>query len=525
MTNEASAGNKRKRESRDVLQEAMQQHRLGNAFEADLLYAESLYIEPDNDQALRLRGILARETGDLNKSLHLLGQATQAAPNNAKPLGELALSYMASGKLHTAEKLMKRAVELDPTAVRIITNLGAILQHRGHVQSAIDLYRQALDIDAHDIGVRCNLARALSDIGQSDLALAECELAVSQNSSDPHVLATRGAVLIDLQHFAAAREVLEEAVQRVPNDDMTLVNLALACYELGDITAACDTLQQAVRSNPFNARAVADLANSLTASADVSTAIALCTNFLSQHPGERQVLAAYALALHNANREAEAAELTDCSTLVRSYDVPCPDGYSNLDAFNTALAIRVLTDPSLINGPGSKATAGGDQTGELDMQDAGCLQALGEAIDVIIQDATDAYIAAGLADHPLMALGADCWSLRTWGTVLQTGGQQISHMHPLGWLSGVYYVTLPEGMEQSDEEAGWLEFGRPPDRFFRNREPALRRYQPATGKLILFPSWFWHQTVPFIVSSHTSSNNKRISIAFDVIPRPNLHFL
>ena len=92
-------------------------------------------------------------------------------------------------------------------------------------------------------------------------------------------------------------------------------------------------------------------------------------------------------------------------------------------------------------------------------------------------------------------------------------------MHPLGWLSGVYYVQLPAAMATSNNEAGWLEFGQPPERFFGNARPAVKRYQPVAGRLLLFPSWFWHQTVPF------QCDGERISIAFDVMPKAGLRLL
>ena len=74
-----------------------------------------------------------------------------------------------------------------------------------------------------------------------------------------------------------------------------------------------------------------------------------------------------------------------------------------------------------------------------------------------------------------MANATDDWSLRAWGTVLQPGGQQTPHMHPLAWLSAVYYVSLPDSMDDSQSEDGWLEFGRPPDRFHWKTPPATWR--------------------------------------------------
>jgi hypothetical protein len=45
-------------------------------------------------------------------------------------------------------------------------------------------------------------------------------------------------------------------------------------------------------------------------------------------------------------------------------------------------------------------------------------------------------------------------------------------------------------------------------------EPIVRSYQPYEGMVVLFPSYFYHRTEPFI------SDDKRISIAFDIVPLP-----
>ena len=44
-------------------------------------------------------------------------------------------------------------------------------------------------------------------------------------------------------------------------------------------------------------------------------------------------------------------------------------------------------------------------------------------------------------------------------------------------------------------------------------EPEVRRIRPQEGRLVLFPSFVYHETVPFESQAH------RISIAFDAVPR------
>ena len=64
--------------------------------------------------------------------------------------------------------------------------------------------------------------------------------------------------------------------------------------------------------------------------------------------------------------------------------------------------------------------------------------------------------------------------------------------------------------------AGFIEFGASnvADVGGGNRALARTRViRPETGAMLLFPSYFWHRTIPF------ESDQERISVAFDVVPR------
>jgi Rps23 Pro-64 3,4-dihydroxylase Tpa1-like proline 4-hydroxylase len=68
-------------------------------------------------------------------------------------------------------------------------------------------------------------------------------------------------------------------------------------------------------------------------------------------------------------------------------------------------------------------------------------------------------------------------------------------------------------MGSSGPQSGWVEFGTPPERFLVTTPPDTRAIEPRAGRLVLFPSYFYHRTLPF------DSRQRRISIAFDVMPQ------
>jgi tetratricopeptide (TPR) repeat protein len=126
--------------------------------------------------------------------------------------------------------------------------------------------------------------------------------------------------------------------------------------------------------------------------------------------------------------------------------------------------------------------------------------------------AVEQYV-AGLPErdstHPLLSCRRDrrvrfagSWSVR-----LRGEGFHTSHVHPRGWISSALYVELPPGAG-NDSQAGDLQLGAPREDLNLPLEP-LQVVKPQPGRLILFPSWMWHGTMPF-------QAGERLTVAFDV---------
>jgi len=213
-------------------------------------------------------------------------------------------------------------------------------------------------------------------------------------------------------------------------------------------------------------------------------------------------------------RRTEANAIFDYDRLVQVRRFAEVDGFASRADFDTALTRHILAHPTLMTDRPGKSTMGGDQTLELLHEDNAVAGALGR----LIHGAVGAYITDVLraADDPRVNRVPDDWRLTTWAVVLRSGGHQSPHIHPEGFCSGVYYARVPEIVAAGGEtNPGCLKFGqtRPDRRGDGSQEGFLTRIvKPRPGTMVLFPSHFWHHTIPF------DGPEERICVAFDVRP-------
>ena len=118
-------------------------------------------------------------------------------------------------------------------------------------------------------------------------------------------------------------------------------------------------------------------------------------------------------------------------------------------------------------------------------------------------------------DHPLLRRRLHQFDYAaSWSARLYDCGFHTNHVHSKGWISSAYYVALPDAVDKPGANEGWIKFGEP-NFECGLKDPVRREVQPRVGRLVLFPSYTWHGTVPF------HSQQSRTTVAFDVVPRRN----
>ena len=121
------------------------------------------------------------------------------------------------------------------------------------------------------------------------------------------------------------------------------------------------------------------------------------------------------------------------------------------------------------------------------------------------------------------------WHLQGWANINRFGDYHNLHNHPHAWLSGTYYVTVPEKPLElpgrADRTPGAISFFDPRPQANMNAiskdgqvDPEYR-VQPKAGEILLWPAFLHHAVHPNL------SEDERISVSFNVVLRQQEQYL
>jgi Flp pilus assembly protein TadD len=377
-----------------------------------------------------------------------------------------------AGRLAEAERLYRHVLALDPGQAEALRLLGVLRFQRGDPPDAELLLRQAAAAAPDSAKVQDNLAVVLHALKRDEEALT----------------ALRRAVALD------------------PGSDAFQANLGNLLLEMGRHHDAVEAFRRAVILNPAHAGAHQHLGSELLKlghARDALSHFAACTALGAANSA---TFAHQAVALTELGDLENLHRLVDFDRLVVRRHIGDDHGYPSLQAFNAALA-KYVADSATLHV--DRTTVNGLDTAELLSAPDPSVTALRRFVYAQIEERLRSLPAG---EHPFAATAPRQWRTESWGVKMWRQGYQVTHIHQKAWLSGVYYVQLPEMVRAGQQDHdGWIEFGRGPEELYVTAKPETRLIQPVEGMLITFPSYVWHRTIPF------ESDRERISIAFDVI--------
>lgn len=252
-------------------------------------------------------------------------------------------------------------------------------------------------------------------------------------------------------------------------------------------------------------RAVLDLK-----SGNPLAALALVEGLRSQGVRHAYILAVETLALARAG-DIAAARRTSPLDLTDLSDLSPPDGWANIDDFNAELAKELIAHPAF-----ARFRYGSAKTARWGIESP--LSSSTPLLHLLMKKIASALVAPlerfARTDHPWSVGRPSKAVLHCSCVVANCGEFDEWHVHPTGWLNGVYYVQVPEGVSTGQDQAGCVAFGLPDSLAgpIASTEYQVSTVRPRQGAMLLFPSHFYHRTFPHQLAE------RRIVITFELRP-------
>jgi len=483
------------------------QRKLGQREEAQNTYRKLLRLQPENvdgyialGSTLAEMGQFAEAEAPLRRALdHAKDAKTQAAIHN-----NLAIVLSSLNRHDEALENLERTQSLTPQLPDLDQRRIDRLYQLGRYDDCLALYRKLLEHDPTNVALHKAYNSLLYRLGRMDEFLASYDRAPQTRE----ILLGKARFLSLQKRSAEVEAIYNTLLARDPLDIAALSGWANNLMALGRHQEALTTFES-VLGRPGATQAIfSGAASAALLTGDPQRAEFLCQSGLRLAPFDQTCLALLGTAWRLKGDERDEA-LNGYDNFVRVFDLDPPEGFSSMESFNAELGaylagLHPKTDAYL-----EQSLYGGTQTEGMLF---GAGHGLVEKIRGRIEQAISSYIAGFKADagHPFLARHNKNFRYAgSWSCLMRGQGFHTNHLHPEGWISSCYYVTVPRETENLQTRNGWIKFGEPSlDLPLTN--PVRRAVQPIPGRLVLFPSYMWHGTIPLQASS------PRTTIAFDV---------
>jgi tetratricopeptide (TPR) repeat protein len=444
------------------------------------------------------------------------------------------------GRVEQAVEINRLCAERFPGSGVAWHNLASILKDEGRDREAVEASERAFaagldapeawivwarahqgmgELDAAEDGYRRAVERRTDD----EYAIRDLAQLVWMRTEDPEAAAAvfDASALTPVQidqkakifKFAGlsdrALDVIECALPDAPDNAMLLQSAVQYAMESGRFNRALVYAQHNLRRLPDDIGAVEVWASANLAAGKVDEALMAARKAVKANPLGQASLAIMAACARAAGAP-EYEELYNYAEFVRPSQISAPPGWPTPEAYLADLKAALDELHIFKTHPIDQSLRHGSQTmNDIRQYDHPALKAFFPAIEPLIRNYMDAV---GEGDDPLRQRNTRSYDIAgAWSVRLRPCGFHVDHIHTQGWLSSAFYVETPKSaLDRSDRE-GWIKFGVPGLPLPEKPEPA-HYVRPEPGRLVLFPSYMWHGTVPF------TTEESRMTIAFDVVP-------
>ena len=473
---------------------------------------KGMFHFPNNIYILESLADAYAESNELEQSITLYNNILTKHPNGHKNRLNLGVAHRKNGRPELALEQYLYLQSNQINSYQLFHNIANAYSDLGNLTKAIDYYQRTLMLNNLYIEAHRNLNDLLWETNQKDKYLNSFKLSLQSNASDIKLNFAYIEELIRVSMFQEAKVYLSELGSQFLNFAKYHDLRAQTEIGLDDNENALESQKQAVELNDVTTEQLIRYAKNLIEHNNVQEAEFQLQRALKFEPNEQMAIAYLGVCWRLMDNPREKI-LNNYNDLVCEYILPLPTEHGTVENFCHELNDYLDEYHTGTNQPLGQTLVNGTQTrGALFSHQSPLIQTLVKCISDCINDYIQRRSNTQQLDiskrHVNSFEYAGSWSVR-----LSTGGFHAMHVHPMGWISSVLYIELPDCVEKGNQE-GWLCLGEPA-LSLKPKLEAIKFVKPVVGKLVLFPSYMWHGTVPF------DTGKQRTTIVFDAIPNTN----
>ena len=530
-------------------------------------YDTAIKLDKDAGMPYFGKGLLCIANDDLENACNLFKTSIDKDPTFYENYTKLFKCLYKLNKVDEARNLIDTALSSCTPSDNFYKDLAKCYQDDGNFDLAFKYYKDALSINKNNNEVYYAIAELYIRFDKFNEGIEYFELLISKNSSNPYMYFSICLIFNSLNDSESFFKYSELGMIINDNDSNHLNQLGVAYYKLRETKKAEEFYKRAIASYPIFWKSYYNLGNLYYSINETAKSIEALNKAYELNPEESLVQFSYGRTLKLSTNYEKAIEfftksqvngweefVLECLYLQKKYDEFANFLNSNSDALSYSRTASALVSHAnlhfqkkvkhtLCNNPLEyiKYFDLGDfdndddinkrllkEIKEYDMGERSqpLLENGTQSIKNIFNQGSDLFKKLETTLYEKMDEYRQCFSesndnfINNWPEEIELTGWFISmsksgylkpHNHVNGWLSGVYYVQVPQKKNRSD---GNIQFCLNNLSYpLIDKDSPTLEIETLESRVVLFPSSLFHRSLPF------TEDTNRVCIAFDFQPK------
>ena len=508
--------------------------KIGKFKDAELLLRKATQIKPDLADSHYNLGNILKDLGKFEEAEISTREAIKIKPDFSIAHSNLGIILRNLGKFKEAEISIRKAIDLKPNSSNTHLNLGIILRKLGKFKEAEISTRKAINLKPDFAEAHNNLGIILRKLGNFKEAEISTRKAINLQPDYPNALVNLGIILRDLGNLKEAELFTRKAIRLNPSYSIAYTNLGVILIDIGNKEQAIKCWIKAIELNPKDIIPIKELVLLLCNQKKFELALQYLSNNNSEtceslHLGcllsldrEEDFNKKYNELKEKLICNADIGGIIEHAKVIynKPYNSPfCNEAikYIKWDKIDEKLfsneylsqLINYVTDKKTIMTNQGILHSGVQTSGNLFTLDYLFIKEMKKVLELKIELYKQKFKNSGqgfIENWPIN------YELRSWMISMKSGGFLAPHNHEYGWITGSFYLQIPNKDGNKDE--GSLAFSYQGPRYpSKEKDFNLTIRNIETRDICIFPSSLFHHTIPF------ASSEDRICFVFDLIPK------